>query len=1011
MPSASGHRSLLSRIFESPKCPFSQFLKKRRRAQKNPFGQDVRVRASARDKLVGAVLWKLRSISALAFAAGLYLLLCFDQFSRNLIVDEHGFSHGVHHSTFVDDAQIFRIRNAIQEAAQEEARDHEELMKTELARLKEEAKRRATGSGEGSGAALTLRSLLKKDCLPLKDAQATAYPFLYLPETLFVSSCEQDELPISSFDKGTELLNRPPRFLCRLLHLLSGAGLEVYLQPFLLQDEGKSHFTDLSADTQHDENVICGTWHYNLIAISKSDRGDSRDALGVFTSFDYSLLHLPSLVASSSYSTLPSVPGAGSVAAVSSALSVFLQHAAPWLSRDVFFVFSDFRLPYSAGSRAWLSAYIRSQSFFPRRGLLRMAVALEPDREGTEREEGFRFLSPDIEGTDGRLPNQDIVNVFMAEAARTGVAVKLRNTWEYVFRMARNWGAHRPHSALLEEAIPTFTIVARTGGGRGRVASDTPLSRWGDLARVLERLTRSESNVLQTLHHSFNFYFYASSHAHVSSGAFLYPVFTMLALLLIPILSSRVMRDIRGFLAAIALLLLAFACSLPALILATRPSVNSLLFGDPHALVPSCASWQRDAYLQYSQKASIWLQVLFIFYFLLLTFVMWLGRRINAQRTAAGEGFPASLGGATVTDPAILWETPKREKTEDEKEKLREARRLADALERVQEMDRKKKEEKLVASGSQEQKQQAHVEDPHKEEEPEEEDEEVEAAWQPPRAPPPLWLSVRGFCVRVFAVWIIVMLTLYNWGLSAFLSCLMVPMAWLVVPLGYRAAEPPRPFLEENKQDTEEKNTEKKDCGEDQKGEDEELKQAMAKWRKRCIMVKVATLLRKVVVAVVLLGVLLFVFDSDVIKVYRTGLQQTAQELASSVHEALSTLQTEHLPWFSFLPLNFLEWLRAGSVFRPLSSSPPQYPLDSSSLSSTWGEPQALSRDYENHMRALLPLGSAWLFPQQPTSFLLFLYSMARDSVCVNTANFATFLFGLLPFSFFLVAVFLVLPP
>nr|CAI91277.1 glycosylphosphatidylinositol anchor attachment 1 protein [Toxoplasma gondii] len=433
-------------------------------------------------------------------------------------------------------------------------------MKTELARLKEEAKRRATGSGEGSGAASTLRSLLKKDCLPLKDAQATAYPFLYLPETLFVSSCEQDELPISSFDKGTELLNRPPRFLCRLLHLFSGAGLEVYLQPFLLQDEGQSHFTDLSADTQHDENVICGTW--------------------VFTSFDYSLLHLPSLVASSS--------------------SVFLQHAAPWLSRDVFFVFS--------------------QSFFPRRGLLRMAVALEPDR----------------------------------------------------------------------------------------------------LARVLERLTRSESNVLQTLH----------------------------------------MRDIRGFLAAIALLLLAFAC---------------------------------------------------IFYFLLLTFVMWLGRRINAQRTAAGEGFPASLGGATVTDPAILWETPKREKTEDEKEKLREARRLADALERVQEMERKKKEEKLVASGSQEQKQQAHVEDPHKEEEPEEEDEEVEAAWQPPRAPPPLWLSVRGFCVRVFAVWIIVMLTLYNWGLSAFLSCLMVPMAWLVVPLGYRAAEPPRPFLEENKQDTEEKNTEKKD--------------------------------------------------------------------------------------------------------------------------------------------------------------------------------------------------------
>nr|CEL65221.1 TPA: glycosylphosphatidylinositol anchor attachment 1 protein, putative [Neospora caninum Liverpool] len=1007
MPTSSDRSSRLSRILASPKRQFLLLLKKRRKARSQPFGQDVRVRASARDRLVGAVLWKLRAIAALAFGVGLYLLLCFDQFSRNLVVDEHGFSHGVHHSTFVDDARIFRIRNAIQEAAHEEAQEVEAHVKAELAKLSEEAE-----------AAAPTQRILQKHCLAAREVQPTAYPFLYLPETLFVTSCERDELPISS-DKGAELLNLPPRFLCRLLQLLADAGQEVYLQPFLLEDEEGTQARDRAeaqhekhtarrppagdADSQPEEKVVCGTWHYNLIAISKSDRGDSRDALGVFTAFDFSLLHLPSFLASSSQSTLPSAPGAGSVAAVSSALSIFLQHAAPWLSRDVFFVFSDFRLPYSAGSRAWLSAYIRSQSFFPRRGLLRMAVALEPDREGTEREEGFRFLSPDIEGTDGRLPNQDIVNVFMAEAARTGITVKLRNTWEYVFRMARNWGVHRPHSALLEEAIPTFTIVAKNASVRARVGSEAPLSRWGDLARVLERVTRSESNVLQTLHHSFNFYFYTSSHAHVSSGAFLYPVFTMLALLLIPILSSRVMRDIRGFIAAIALLLLAFACSLPALILATRPSVNSLLFGDPHALVPSCATWQKDAYLQYSQKASIWLQVLFVFYFLLLSFVMWLGRRVQAQRRAAAEDCLAA-----PQDPAILWETPKREKTEDEKERIREAKRLADALKLAEATEKKDGRE---VSGCQEpEREKEPVEEREKEES--EEDEQVEAAWQPPRAPPPLWLSVRGFCVRVFAVWIIVMLTLYNWGLSAFLSCLLVPLAWLVVPVGYRAAEPPRPSLEESKREQkEEKKGEGEKDGEGARQGEEKFAKEMAKWKRRCRMVKVATVLRKCVVALVLLGVLLFVVDSDVIKVYRAGVQRTAHEVASFLYETLSSVQAQHLPGFSFLPFNFLQWLRSGSVFRPLSSSPPQYPLDSSSLASTWGEAHAFSRAYESHMRALLPLGSAWIFPQQPSSFLLFIYSMARDSVCVNTTAFGTFLFGLLPFSFFLVAVFLVLPP
>ncbi|PFH36258.1 hypothetical protein BESB_044500 [Besnoitia besnoiti] len=1053
----------LARLLAPLKTRVSKILQRRRKAMGGPFGVDARKRASARNVLLATLLWRLRSIVGLVFFVGVYLLLSFDGLHQRTVVDEHGFSHGVHVSMFNDDTGLFRIRNLLQEAAQTETQQLEPLVKAaQLAGGGEAAADGVAedgheGSTEGDAEAVEARrrTLVKMDCVPASDIQPTAYPFLYLPETLFLSSCDGSDLPLSSASPDLAFANAPPAFLCQLLRLLASQGVEAYLQPFFLADEEE---TERRGAGVRSDQPVCGFWHYNLVAVAKSDRGDSRDALAVLTSVDYSLLHLPSLMASSpESSSLPFVPGAGSVASVSAAVSIFLQQSAPWLSRDVIFVFSDLRLPYAAGARAWLWAYMRSVAFFPRRGLLRMAVALEPDRESPEREEGFRFLSPDVEGTDGRLPNQDIVNVVISEAGRVGARVRMRNTWEYVFRMARNWGAHRPHAPLLEEAVPAVTVVAKNGAQGGRAAAEAPFTRWGDLARVLERVTRSQSNVLQTLHHSFNFYFFVSEHSHVSSGGYLYPVFIMLALLLVPILSSRVMRDIRGFLAGVALLLLAFACSLPAFILATKSSVNELLFGDPYALVPFCSSWQREAYLQYAQKASVWLQIALAFYALLLAFVWWLGRRIKAQRIAAGEDFPSSLSPLRVSatpfplpwgtpvapsaqllftsrNPATLWETPIREKTEDEKAREREAKELEDALKRVLAAEKREKAAQAtpVDSAAAEDDPTKAPEDGEETAEEKESDEQVETAWSPPQAPPPLWLVVRGFCVRVFAVWIMVMLTLLNWGMSAFLSLFLIPMAWLVVPLRFQAEEPPRPCLrskEGQQGEGDERMAGEEGEGEAKEGEDEKRRREekdlektfeteMKRWKRRRRMVMVATVLRKLLVALFFLVIIVFVSDSDTLKAYRGELQATTQDAAAYAYESLSTVQKAYFPSFPFLPFRFLQWLRGGSTFAPLTSSPPQYPLGSSSRASALSSPldaeweaAGRSAEFERRLRVLIPLGSALPLPEKPSSFLLFLYSMARDSVCVHTADFSVFLFGLMPFCFFLAAVFLVLPP
>lgn len=182
-----------------------------------------------------------------------------------------------------------------------------------------------------------------------------------------------------------------------------------------------------------------------------------------------------------------------------------------WLSKDVLIVFVDKSLPYGASTRGWLSSYFGGSSAI-RRGVLRQALVLDIPSQPSN-------LYLDVEGINGALPNQDIVNIFERQA----VAVQHRGVWNSVRFTFGNGGVHSSHAAFLEFQVPAFTVRGtRSSTGKASI-------RIEDVARACEATIRCMSNALQQLHHSFNFYFYTNQRRHISNGLYLYPAFLMLS--------------------------------------------------------------------------------------------------------------------------------------------------------------------------------------------------------------------------------------------------------------------------------------------------------------------------------------------------------------------------------------------------------------------------------------------------------------------------------------------------
>eukprot|EP00913_Durusdinium_trenchii_P032041 g30008.t1 len=227
-----------------------------------------------------------------------------------------------------------------------------------------------------------------------------------------------------------------------------------------------------------------------------------------------------------------------------------------WLSRDVFVVFLDAGLAYGASARAWLRAYLGGISEL-RRGVLRQAVVLQIKN-------GVSSLLLDVEGINGMVPNQDLVNSYTVSARATGV----------------NGGVHSSHAPFLELQVPAFSIRGvNKKGDRGAV-------NLASLTVSIEGLVRCMSNALQQLHHSFNFYFFTGPSSHISNGFYLYPVFAMQLLLISFLGTADAYRDIRSLLVGLgAVFAISAASGSTMLLLALKDDFVASRPGWPERLV------------------------------------------------------------------------------------------------------------------------------------------------------------------------------------------------------------------------------------------------------------------------------------------------------------------------------------------------------------------------------------------------------------------------------------------
>jgi len=174
------------------------------------------------------------------------------------------------------------------------------------------------------------------------------------------------------------------------------------------------------------------------------------------------------------------------------------------------------------------------------------------------------FLA-EVEGVNGIVPNQDLVNTFFNYAHKLKCPTHHRGAWASVFHTFNNGGVHSSHAPFLELQIPAFTLKGQRRPNEKRITSPE------NVVRSLEGLLRSLSNNLQQLHHSFNFYFFTAWDRHISNGLYLYPVFAMQLPLIFFKTPRPAFRDIRAFLVGLgALAAVVLVSASPIFLLATN---------------------------------------------------------------------------------------------------------------------------------------------------------------------------------------------------------------------------------------------------------------------------------------------------------------------------------------------------------------------------------------------------------------------------------------------------------
>eukprot|EP00916_Digyalum_oweni_P000462 GHVL01000809.1.p1 GENE.GHVL01000809.1~~GHVL01000809.1.p1 ORF type:complete len:545 (+),score=86.87 GHVL01000809.1:23-1657(+) len=418
-------------------------------------------------------------------------------------------------------------------------------------------------------------------------AAISVYMIMLLPEFAKPTTIEEHSFS-ASYSKsglGSDFEIRHKNILFDLNNLNDSEEIFQYMKDYMDNNE----FDYFRHDFDH---FVAGTTIFTLL---ESRRGDSRDSIATVFSVDWTNQQ------------------DNEVVAMGMALLKSLKDV-DWLSKDVYFIFVDKSKPYAAGTRAWLKSYLRDADKFPRRGLLRQAVIIEADHDPKR---SHSSVLVDVESHNGYQPNQDLPNVFISEADAVNLNVETRPFWDSVNRMGTNRASSAHHSAFLEQAIPAFTAKLMYGDQHS----------WLPFAKAIEGCIRSQARLLQALHHSFNFYIYKGTQAHVSSGVFLIPLYLIFVPIAIAGMHCEAATNIYYLIKGSCMVLIVMTMSsLPLFIITTSERVvtflnrisTSIINVSIFPIVPPCG----DAF--HSEKMMREASKFWIIFCIITTLISWI---------------------------------------------------------------------------------------------------------------------------------------------------------------------------------------------------------------------------------------------------------------------------------------------------------------------------------------------------------------------------------------------------
>ncbi|KAM9975852.1 hypothetical protein ACTFIW_013244 [Dictyostelium discoideum] len=323
-----------------------------------------------------------------------------------------------------------------------------------------------------------------------------------------------------------------------LIEQLKDIGIESYIHRYNIPLSSTTTTTTTTNNTFNNSNQI-KRQGYNVYSVLRAPKSDGRESIVLSTSFNSSDESSSSTTTSSSSSTESSV-------GVALTIMQYLQKKGNiWLAKDLILVISDTFLEQSSsdnniGLKSWLHDYHDStmiskdinnnnnnkndnNNYFPRAGAIQAAINIEVSNKKYQSDHVYVLA----EGSNGQLPNLDLINTVGRLAKREGYSKSMLLSPSSVNKNDELLFIPAEHRTLarfmLNQAIgiPTgdhglfnkYHIDAITLGVSG-VSSTMG-------ARVLIGTIRSLNNLLEKLHQSFYYYLLPSPFHYISIGEYM----------------------------------------------------------------------------------------------------------------------------------------------------------------------------------------------------------------------------------------------------------------------------------------------------------------------------------------------------------------------------------------------------------------------------------------------------------------------------------------------------------